>query len=79
MSGPGEIGAVHHTRTGRLDTTYVSACNRPHTRRIFNGIRNLGSDNHLNAILVVAGEIASEIDADKNFESIPRHRVRQRG
>ncbi|GBO18058.1 hypothetical protein AVEN_142379-1, partial [Araneus ventricosus] len=33
---------------------------------------NLRSDNHLNAILVDAVEMAFEIDADKNFESIPR-------
>ncbi|GBO35708.1 hypothetical protein AVEN_4884-1 [Araneus ventricosus] len=37
--------------------------------------KNLRSDNH---ILVVAGEIASEIDADKKFESIPKHRVSRR-
>ncbi|GBN04663.1 hypothetical protein AVEN_98245-1 [Araneus ventricosus] len=43
----------------------------------FGGPQNLRSDNHFNAILVDAGEMASEVDADKNFESIPKHRVRQ--
>ncbi|GBM42941.1 hypothetical protein AVEN_140822-1 [Araneus ventricosus] len=40
--------------------------------------RNLRSDNHFNAILVEAGGRTFEIDANKNFEPIPRHRVRQR-
>ncbi|GBM45920.1 hypothetical protein AVEN_140058-1, partial [Araneus ventricosus] len=39
---------------------------------------NLRSDNHFNTILADAGEMTSEIDADKNFESIPRHQVRLR-
>ncbi|GBO06907.1 hypothetical protein AVEN_273029-1 [Araneus ventricosus] len=40
--------------------------------------RNLISDNHFNAILVDAGEMASEIDVDKNLEPIPRYGVRRR-
>ncbi|GBM89133.1 hypothetical protein AVEN_140458-1 [Araneus ventricosus] len=35
-------------------------------------VGNLKSDNHLNAILVDADEMVSEVDADKNFESIPK-------
>ncbi|GBM62762.1 hypothetical protein AVEN_41494-1 [Araneus ventricosus] len=33
-------------------------------------VRNLISDIHLNAILVDDDEMASEVDSDKNFESI---------
>ncbi|GBM26038.1 hypothetical protein AVEN_62004-1 [Araneus ventricosus] len=32
---------------------------------------NLRLDNNFNAILVDAGKMASEMDADKNFGSIP--------
>ncbi|GBM07734.1 hypothetical protein AVEN_135936-1, partial [Araneus ventricosus] len=39
---------------------------------------NLRSDTHFNVILVDAGEMASEMDAANNFESIPGHRVRRR-
>ncbi|GBN09321.1 hypothetical protein AVEN_88035-1 [Araneus ventricosus] len=42
------------------------------------GSWNLRSDNHSNAILVDTVEMALEIDTDKNFESIHRHRVRRR-
>ncbi|GBM42958.1 hypothetical protein AVEN_140834-1 [Araneus ventricosus] len=39
---------------------------------------NLRSDNRFNDIRRNGdGEMASEVDADKNFESIPKHRVRQ--
>lgn len=36
---------------------------------------NLTTDNHNNDILVVAGELASEIDANRNFETTSRHQV----
>ncbi|GBO26934.1 hypothetical protein AVEN_269373-1 [Araneus ventricosus] len=41
-------------------------------------LQNLRSDNHFIAILADAGEMAPEINADKSFESIPRHRIRRR-
>ncbi|GBM04716.1 Discoidin domain-containing receptor 2, partial [Araneus ventricosus] len=63
---------------GKIDSS-ESWGNTFRVRRIrWKGNLNLRTDYHFNAIFVVAGEIASEIDADKNVESIPKHRALRR-